>query len=452
MNRKELFDRAKAKRKEEKKKEEQGGYTASYVDIQWSALSLSKYRTVRLLGNPYHMREGDRTSPKLISLANIVGDNDKKFRCIFPLKSENENWIMWRIINKVLSYTYDKESESKIYHKKESHPSVFNIVFKNGNADNTYDKGWRPSQVVIANVIDREMMDWHEKNKHTVLLSKKVSEMSNGGMYYTVGFPLMLYNQIFDNIVEWAGDWHYYDVAIRKFKDEPYYKVYHAEEDYKKFIEDLKDRDQTLDKELASRELTEEELSWERYDIDELFPVTSYQKLYNRLKLKIAQIDEALNTNYLEELKDLAEKEKADRKQKEEAKKETEEEKEEVKETTPDPEPEEEKLTEKEKEVFEVEDHNIEEKEEKKEEVKERPKRRAAVEEKKEESLEDKFPLIKKLSEEQKSLITGFDEEKGTLTYSEDAKPLYKCVKSEEGCKMQSPEAFDFCPGCGVEF
>jgi hypothetical protein len=35
--------------------------------------------------------------------------------------------------------------------------------------------------------------------------------------------------------------------------------------------------------------LTEEERSWERYDFDKLFPVTSYSKIKNRLALFVKQ-------------------------------------------------------------------------------------------------------------------------------------------------------------------
>jgi rubredoxin len=57
--------------------------------------------------------------------------------------------------------------------------------------------------------------------------------------------------------------------------------------------------------------LTEEEASWERYDLSKLFQVTTANKLQNKLKLTIARIDAALGTHFADELKELAEAEKA---------------------------------------------------------------------------------------------------------------------------------------------
>ena len=61
---------------------------------------------------------------------------------------------------------------------------------------------------------------------------------------------------------------------------------------------------------MAVRPLTEEELSWERTDLDKIYPTTSYQKIYNRLKLFIQQVDAAFKTNFTDELEKLVEDEK----------------------------------------------------------------------------------------------------------------------------------------------
>jgi len=58
--------------------------------------------------------------------------------------------------------------------------------------------------------------------------------------------------------------------------------------------------------------MTDEERSWEQYDLNKLFKFTTYTKIYNHLKGKIARIDAALDTNFLAELKFLVDKEKAE--------------------------------------------------------------------------------------------------------------------------------------------
>ena len=56
--------------------------------------------------------------------------------------------------------------------------------------------------------------------------------------------------------------------------------------------------------------LTEEEDSWERYDLNKLYSPTSPIKIFNRMKKTIGRIDAALGTHFYEELENLAKAEK----------------------------------------------------------------------------------------------------------------------------------------------
>jgi hypothetical protein len=426
MNRDEALKKAMAKRKERKQEEEERkNYSSNMETIEYSALHLNEYRSFRFLGNFIDYRDGDPCSAKEIYYSMITGDNDKKFRCIWPAKSENESWIMWKVLSRVMAYTFVDGERS--YTNKSTHPNLFWRVNKNGRKDQPYERGWYPRRFVVANVIARDKMSWHKDNKHSVLLSRKVSEYGEGKSFYDPGIPITVYNLIFDDIVSYAGDWQDYDVVIKRLKDKPFYKVYHGVNDYEKFEAGVED----YNVDLAKKSLSEEELSWERYNIDNLFPVTSYQKIHNRLKLFIGQVDEVFHTNYVEELKDLAEEEKAKMKAEKEEKKE--------------------QVT---SSGYDVEEPKDIEKEGVKETspVAKRRERKKATEEVWK-TLDVDVPYVSKLTDKEKETITGFDKEKGTLTYKEGSGEIYSCLNEEDnGCTMRTPDFFHMCPLCGEAF
>ena len=134
-------------------------------------------------------------------------------RCIWPIKSEQPNWILWKVYNKVMSGKWDAKAQTRIYDYREKFPGLWNRVAKNDNLDNAFESGWKPKAYVIANVIDRSMMQWHQENKKTVLLSKKVSD-NNGTPWYEPGIPNMLYNSLYEVVIPVYGDWETYDIAL----------------------------------------------------------------------------------------------------------------------------------------------------------------------------------------------------------------------------------------------
>ena len=63
------------------------------------------------------------------------------------------------------------------------------------------------------------------------------------------------------------------------------------------------------------------------------------------------------------------------------------------------------------------------------------------------------------MSQEEKAMIVGFDDNKKSFTYIDTAGTIYKCINRDNtsindgaGCKMEAPEKFRSCPGCGVSF
>ena len=356
-----------------------------------------------------------------------VGDNDKKFRCIWPSREDNDSWILWKIFNKVMDSEW--RDDERHYFNKKIHPNLFWRVHKNNNQGNTFERGWLPKLFIIMNCISRDDMTWHNTNKHTALLSRKVSEYGDGKVFYDPGVPALVYNSVFDDVVSYAGDYQKYDVVIKRMKEKPYYKIFHGVDDYNKFGSEMPN----FDRDLAGTPLTEEELNWERYDIDKFFPITAYSKIQKRLKIFIAQVDEIFGTHYSEELDSLVEEEKKNRPV------DTEEDQQEDSAPTVHNTVEEEEEEVKETPVTEAKEQPVKERE---------PKNR----EKKSSLDMEKLKFYSKLNEKEIDSIIGWDEKKGSLTYKEGSGDIYKCSNKDDGCTMETPEFFHVCPLCGEEF
>jgi hypothetical protein len=243
----------------------------------------------------------------------ILGDDDKKFRCIGPNIDDRKDWILYRVMNKVLARTWNKDKPSARgkgdwdYTNALTHTDLYNRCAKNNNLENAFEKGWKFNAVVLVNVIDRANYDWHLANKKYHLLSKKASNYQDK-IFFDVGVPDMLYKLIEDDIVANDGNvcWEDYDIVIKKIAENPWYKVYHGVDDAKKLDADTKAL-------VQDRGLTPEEASWEMNDIDKLFSITSYKRIKDKLGLFFQRVDKAFNTRYYDELCELVEKEEADR-------------------------------------------------------------------------------------------------------------------------------------------
>jgi len=300
------FEAAKKKRKEQKEKDASYEGGGSFEEIVYTALSPNEDKVIRIIGDPMLVREKG-TDPKLSMISMILGDNGKKFRCIWPNKQDDSSWILWKIYDKVMSYDWDRTNNVKRFHFVDSHPETFRRVAKN-NSENQYEQGWRPSKVVHMNIIDRHDMEWHREQSHLKVLSKKASEYGDGRVWFEPGVPEFLYSKIWDDVVEYSGDWNNYDIVVRKLTEQPWYSAYHGLDDRKKLHEGTEEL-------IVDADLTEEEMTWEGYDFDTLFPVTSYSKIKNRLGKFIKKVDLDFDTNYYEELEDLVAIEEKERKE-----------------------------------------------------------------------------------------------------------------------------------------
>lgn len=419
----ENFERAKAERerakREKAEKDEKKNNTFSFDEVKFAGLEVDRYKQFRFMGGllAYPRKS---YSPKIVRRSKILGDSDKSIFVNWPSREEKPDWILWKIYDKVMAYKWNKEkgkNGEREYLHQNSHPSLFSRVSKN-NKSNQYEKGWYPETFLVCNVLDRDLTAWHEKEKHTALISKKIN-VSGEIEYPAIGIPLSLYNNIYDDIVGVYGTFSKYDVVIQKLDDDPYYKVYHSFKDQEKTIAKFKNEADKIRKydEYSTRPLTESELNYEMYDLDRLYGVTSYSKILKNLKLFIAQVDMAFNTKYLQELEELASKEQSERKNTSGDSKESEEsyssreEKEEVEEDD---------------EEFILEEYLDKNK--------------------------DMYKGLEFLTDENKEMIIGV-ESSGQFKYDKkNSGRKFKCANKTIGCNFISPESYTHCPLCGYEF
>ncbi len=290
---------------EAKRASNRSSFSKNYEEVKYTGLEKGVPSVIRAVGGPVDSKY-DPTTAKTVTIARIVGDDGKKFRVIRPSFSEDPNYILNKIISRVKMVKW--VNNEKTFPVKDQFPEIWNIIDKNGiqKGDNKYlfDKGWTGKEVIIMNVIDRAQMDWHRQNKHTMLLAKSVSE-SNGIEYADEGVSSFAIKPQFVKLFKYYGSWEKYDMAITRTGDMN--NAFIVENASK-----TPERVEGPNADYISMEpcLSEEEKSWERYDIEKLFRVTTATKIYNRLKGTIARIDAVLKTNFLTELEAEVEKEK----------------------------------------------------------------------------------------------------------------------------------------------
>jgi hypothetical protein len=389
------------KRQEEEKNRE--NYTPpSYEDIKCAVIPRGKCGLYRLVGWPL-VAKHDSTDPKEIAVVKAIDDNDKICYFNVPTRSEDSKHFYYRLWYKVMSYK--TEGTTRAYTNEKLHPSIFYRVAKNNQKDNALEKGMKVQNSIAMNVIDCLGYDWHKEHKHTALLCKK---MSKDGIVYpeNKGIPQMAYDFIL-KVMETKGDWENYQIVMKSLRDKPYYEVGHAIKEK----DDLKILQPDIVPYIEDRPTSEEELGWERYDLDKLFPISSYTKWLNRMGLFLQSVDKAFGTSFYEEVLAKSEEEKKGWELKKEST-ETEEKKEaSVSRRTI---PTEEK--EANKEGFNILDYK------------------------------DQFPYVDQLTQGEVSKITGVDESSKTFfTYSE---VVLDCAK----CSLEFPESFHICPKCGQEY
>lgn len=301
-----LFENyAEEQEREAKASKGTGSFQKTYENIAWTGLETNEPKILRVVGGPPDSGINGYTA-KTCTIAWVNGDDGKRFKLIRPSFDEDSQYIINRIISKINGVKW--VNGQKTFPVKESHPELFNLIEKNGlqEGDKKYifDRGWKGKEVLIMNVIDRSQMEWHRENKHTMLLAKSVTE-SNGNEYADEGVSAFSLKPKFTHLFKSYGSWEKYDMAITKtsMKDNAYIVVNasNSPREVNKAYQQYISTDDFL---------TDEEKSWEKYDIAKFYKPTSVIKIYNRLKNTIKRIDYALGTDFLKDLEREVEAEK----------------------------------------------------------------------------------------------------------------------------------------------
>lgn len=424
----------------------------TYEQPEWLGLSKEKARLIRFVGKPF-VPGGYRnpTDAKEINVAKIKDDEGKTMYLYLPLRDEDSerDHIMWKIIDDVMHKEWVQKKLVPI--NEVNHPDIFKMVNKGGytEADGKwpfmYATGWKGKQVLIVNCIDR-LDSWCSDNKHTKLLSKSVNTSVNKDgeevKFADIGVPAYGFNVIFKDLLNKDKNWENYDVAILATGDKSAaYKIVNSSRilnmsnKMKAADPDFNPEELLRDTYLASEDydkivvsgLTEEELNFDRYDLDKLFHVTSYRSISKRLGNSIRKIDAALGTHYSDDLQKLVDNEEA-----------------EWKAAHPDNETKEDTTSTAEQPVAPTTENT------KSFDDMEKVAESAPLPTRQVSSASEKYSILKgynNLTDAQKALITDVSED-GKITWSADAPAQIPCDK----CQTPFPSNWTICPVCAQKY
>lgn len=340
---KELFEKFAQTTQEELNQNNTSGSGAyEGEEIKWSSPDRGKkksWKVYRLIGNPpatiIPNPNPQPEDPIEIMYTEVKDDKGKmmKLRLPVPDGASNTQHLIQRIVARVMEKEYMEPKtpggkKEKFYPNKVKHPEVFEMVAKSGWAPNDskyqFAGDWGGKRVTIFNCIDRDMMDWHRANKHTVLLAKNigVSTKDDGTEieWPATGVPSYGFiSKLLDLVKTYnskgkGNGWEGFDIGYyRTGTTEQPNIIYNVSAfKAKDFIDEIEGKID-IDKISIADDLTDEEKSWERYDIQKLFAPTSYTKILKRMGNQIKQVDAAFNTKFYDELKSYADAEAKER-------------------------------------------------------------------------------------------------------------------------------------------
>lgn len=291
---------------------------------------------VRCLGRlPKHYGSTKSESDAMIICRTpMMTDKGFTIDVSFPDPSDNPNHILNKIAKKVLEFEWVKNpdgSSKPLYTHQLSHPDSFKWVYYGGVPEKIqkFNLGLRSKPLVIMNVVDRSD-DWCEKNKKTKILCRGYTEyeIKSGDhkgekvVQPQWGISLFSLNNGVQELSKNYGSWESYDMMIRKVKSKgkngkevTSYEFKNASnlekkdnwDDYKSCPE----VNEEFRKRIHQGDLTDEEMSYERVDIEKYFGPTTATTLLKLFRKKIEKIDEDFNTDFISELEDLSAEEKA---------------------------------------------------------------------------------------------------------------------------------------------
>ena len=294
-----------------------------YEEIGYVGCERGVFTIVRLIGAPigaesqgYKRKPYD---PKEIITCEVKDDEGKRFTIKLPLRGPiaSDNHILFRLYDKVMKK--EKINGESVYINKNKHPEIFEMVSKGGFKPSDgftyqYSSGYRGDKVSIYNCIDRKD-DWCAKNKHTKILCRDLNVDDQGRSWPKPGIKSFGSTTKIAQLIGKDGSFEKYDIAFKKtgVKENPWEIINASKMKDKDMIEELGNDDgSTVDeKSIVVGRMTQEELNYERYDLDKLFQPTTYQKIQKRISGLFKLCDAQMGTHFTEELAGLVEKEKA---------------------------------------------------------------------------------------------------------------------------------------------
>ena len=424
-----------------------------YKSLKFCCLSENHtYKVFRMLGHSPKLIENVSqemyTDPILVHQVEVLGDNKKSVKFILPDRDQTDSardHLLYRIYDKICEF--DWVERKRVFRWEEIYKDLFLWANKGGFVGNKgkFCRGLYPNYLLIQNVIDRSDMKWHKENKKTKILAKnsfEVTVKSEEGDYkdtgYTVGVPYNSCSNIWKDLWRKYGSWENFDVAIRPAKKAgdntiPMSILNASRLKEKDMFDDIGEKWAGL---IQVGPLTEEEQSWERFNLGKAYSISSYSKISKRIGKRLAAIDEAFGTKFSQECKDLASTEAKLRKEKQQEG----------------------------EDQFEEEDGNIEA-----DKVsvsvpkdipseKPAPKRRSLLDETKKEVPAIDTSVLKGwalLSAEEKAQVESAvkDQETGkclSIKFKASAGALAPCANPT--CGVSFPEDWLVCPCCGAKF
>lgn len=271
-------------------------------------ITIGRFTLVRVLDIPYQ-----------VCYSFIKCDNGKLYKFNLPSKENDSDYFLYQITDRVLNRIYDGKNEKDeakwIYPMEESNPEIFRMIHNNGSDRKPQFgyKGWvkpsgYPDSAYYLNVINRMPFsntikdkegnqvttsyekDWCYNNNHSLLLVKSLT---------AIGVPVTANNMLLDSMMGNFGPFYKYDIAIKRLNDQPYYEMVKAET--------LQGEEHTAIKDATVvGGLTEKDKALVKYDTKAMSQPVTYTFILTHLKRQIGEIDAALGSRYLDELRELA--------------------------------------------------------------------------------------------------------------------------------------------------
>ena len=313
-----------------KDNEEAGKSGGGFVPAEYTALVAGGYSLLRLVGYAYPTAYDlvkDCFDPVLLEEGFFKGDNGKwhKVKCRY---GDNDH-ILKKAVKTVCAYEWNAELKQKMF--KHTNSKLFNLLARN-EVESPYAKGWNFEKVVMWNVVDRARMGWHKENNQTLLLTKNLTQSTDGKVYPSEsGIKKSIYEKpthydeeskqpiksftLFEVISE-HGMYIDYDVLLWRKKYDPnekkdpktfWYKAFRA----KDRIDNISEKEKSYwDTNFIDEPADEWLVGLNKYNTQMLSQPTKASTVKKGFGQTLKEIDREFGTNYFEQLEAQVEKEK----------------------------------------------------------------------------------------------------------------------------------------------